>query len=118
MVLEALLERGVGLFVVDEAHCLSEWGHDFRPEHLKRPSIAKRLASERAETPPQIVAFTATATPAVQQELLRILELQPKPVLASVSRKNLFPAIELLEEADDKTRLDRLVAFIRQRVGQ
>src|SRR5438105_3577576 len=55
--LDALRETKVSLFAVDEAHCISHWGHDFRPDYLRLGEAARRLGR------PQIVALTATATP-------------------------------------------------------
>ena len=59
----ALAEIDVSLFVVDEAHCVSQWGHDFRPHYLRLADAAKRVGR------PPIAAFTATATPEVRQDI-------------------------------------------------
>jgi ATP-dependent DNA helicase RecQ len=66
---EALAQRTVGLFVVDEAHCVSEWGHDFRPDYLRLNSAIEALGR------PTVMAATATATPRVAQEIARRLGL-------------------------------------------
>ena len=59
-----LLERTrIALFAVDEAHCISEWGHNFRPDYLKLAEAAKTVGAER------VLALTATATPAVVQDI-------------------------------------------------
>ena len=63
--LDALAERRVGLFVVDEAHCVSEWGHDFRPDYLRLRGVIDRLGS------PTVMACTATATEQVAEEISR-----------------------------------------------
>jgi len=64
---EAFLRRlegiKVALFAIDEAHCLSEWGHNFRPDYLRLPDVARRLAAER------VLALTATATPSVARQV-------------------------------------------------
>ena len=68
--IDALADRDISLFVVDEAHCLSEWGHDFRPDYLRLSSVLKRLGN------PPVMACTATATPAVASEVARRLCLR------------------------------------------
>src|SRR6266702_2565638 len=62
-VLSALAERKVDLFAVDEAHCVSEWGHDFRPDYLRLRGVIDRLGS------PTVMALTATATEQVAEEI-------------------------------------------------
>jgi ATP-dependent DNA helicase RecQ len=65
----ALARRRVGLFVVDEAHCISEWGHDFRPDYLR----LNRAIAQRGRPP--VMALTATATPQVEREIVQRLGL-------------------------------------------
>jgi len=80
----ALRRAGVGLFVVDEAHCISEWGHDFRPDYLFLPRVVKDLGS------PPVLALTATATPRVRQDILKSLRMrEPEVVVTSFNRPNL-----------------------------
>lgn len=71
---EAIARTRVSLFAIDEAHCISEWGHDFRPDYLRlREAVAQ-------PNPPQVLALTATATVDVQQDILRQLgrpDMQP-----------------------------------------
>jgi ATP-dependent DNA helicase RecQ len=67
---EALAQRKVGLFVVDEAHCVAEWGHDFRPDYLRLHDAIAMLGR------PPVMAATATATPRVAQEIAVRLELR------------------------------------------
>lgn len=67
---EKLLSRTVGLFVIDEAHCVSQWGHDFRPDYLSLGAIARRLGR------PPILALTATATQEVQDDIVHQLGMK------------------------------------------
>ncbi len=79
--LERLREFNVAFFAVDEAHCLSEWGHDFRPDYL----VLSRIRRAFPKVP--IAAFTATATEAVQKDIIRVLGLrEPFTVRASFDR--------------------------------
>ncbi|MDP2933126.1 MAG: DNA helicase RecQ [bacterium] len=79
-----LREMDISLFAIDEAHCISEWGHDFRPDY-------RNLSKLRADFPKvPIMALTATATPRVRQDIITQLQLQePKIFLASFDRPNL-----------------------------
>ena len=85
-----LLETGISLFAVDEAHCASEWGHDFRPAYLRLSEMLDRYGR------PPVLALTATATESVREDLIRILDLQdPLVIVASPHRPNLcFEVIE------------------------
>src|ERR1044072_1470140 len=66
----ATTQRKLNLFVVDEAHCVSEWGHDFRPDYLRLAGIIKELGH------PTTMACTATATPKVAEEIVIRLGLR------------------------------------------
>ncbi|MGD9764102.1 MAG: ATP-dependent DNA helicase RecQ [Candidatus Binatia bacterium] len=102
----ALSTCGVSLAAVDEAHCISEWGHDFRPAYLQ---IGERL---RALGAPPILALTATATANVRQDIVRFLALRdPAIVAGSPHRANL--AFEVLHSRGD-ARLRALVRFARR----
>ncbi len=68
---EALQSLRVSLFAVDEAHCISEWGHNFRPDYLKLPLFAKACRAER------ILALTATATPEVLKDICQAFAIDP-----------------------------------------
>jgi ATP-dependent DNA helicase RecQ len=89
--LAALAERRVGLFAVDEAHCVSEWGHDFRPDYLRLRGVIDRLGS------PTVMACTATATEQVAEEVSARLGLRdPHVMRAGFDRPNLsFDVIAL-----------------------
>ena len=73
---EALAQRHVGLFVVDEAHCVAEWGHDFRPDYLRLHDAINSLTNGHPPGGrPAVMAATATATPRVAEEIAERLEL-------------------------------------------
>ncbi|VUT28177.1 MAG: putative ATP-dependent RNA helicase [Candidatus Syntrophoarchaeum sp. GoM_oil] len=86
----SFLERlNIGLIAVDEAHCISEWGHDFRPEY-RRLNLLKEIFPQ---TP--LIALTATAIPEVQKDIITQLKLtDPKIYKASLDRENLFYQIK------------------------
>jgi ATP-dependent DNA helicase RecQ len=74
---DALASRRVGLFVVDEAHCVAEWGHDFRPDYLRlKDAIASLNRGDAAGDRPAVMAATATATPRVAKEIAERLGLR------------------------------------------
>lgn len=82
---EVLLNRQVSMFVVDEAHCVSQWGHDFRPDYLTLGSVVERLGR------PRILALTATATHDVRDDIARQLGMRdPHITVAGFARPNLF----------------------------
>ncbi|KOO27541.1 ATP-dependent DNA helicase q-like 3-like protein, partial [Chrysochromulina tobinii] len=87
-VLRRLHVRGrLAAIVVDEAHCVSQWGHSFRPEYLRVGELRKALPPPV----PPLVALTATATPRVRDDLIRQLGMRsPKVLSASADRPNLF----------------------------
>jgi ATP-dependent DNA helicase RecQ len=72
---DALARRAVALFVVDEAHCVAEWGHDFRPDYLRLHDAIASCSGTRAQRP-AVMATTATATPRVAQEIAERLGLR------------------------------------------
>jgi ATP-dependent DNA helicase RecQ len=74
----------IGLFAVDEAHCISEWGHNFRPDYLKLAETARSVNAER------VLALTATATPKVVQDIVAAFDIKPEGVvLTGFYRPNL-----------------------------
>ena len=81
---ERLKAIGVALLAVDEAHCISEWGHDFRPSYRRVGEVRQRLGN------PPTIALTATATPPVREDIARILDLQnPEIIVTGFDRPNL-----------------------------
>jgi ATP-dependent DNA helicase RecQ len=102
----SLRRAGVGLFVVDEAHCISEWGHDFRPDYLFLPRAVRDLGS------PPVLALTATATPRVRQDIRRSLGMRdPHVEVTSFNRPNLTYRVVPVEKKKEK--LARILDVIR-----
>lgn len=96
-VVDALAELGVSLFVVDEAHCVSAWGHDFRPDYLRLGSVIERLGH------PRLIALTATAALPVRRDIVGRLGLREhREVIASFDRPNLHLAVERFTDDTDK----------------
>ena len=83
-VIEELRAAPPSLFVVDEAHCISEWGHDFRPDYLRLGAVIETLGH------PRVLALTATAPPAVREEIVERLGMRsPHLVLGDMDRTNI-----------------------------
>jgi ATP-dependent DNA helicase RecQ len=90
--LEALSHRTIDLIAVDEAHCVSEWGHDFRPDYLRLPQVVERLGR------PTVMACTATATVPVAREIASRFEMRdPLQVRSGFDRPNLSFDVVALE---------------------
>lgn len=97
---DALPRLRIARMAVDEAHCVSQWGHDFRPDY-SRLGLYRRLLGS-----PPAVALTATATPRVAEDIVRLLELRdPLLVRSGIERPNLFLACTPVEHAEDKVPL-------------
>ena len=98
----------ISFYAVDEAHCISEWGHDFRPEYRKIRSIIDQIQ------PAPVIALTATATPKVQSDILKNLRIQDARVFkSSFNRPNLY------YEVRDKVEPEKdIIRFIRQNPGK
>jgi ATP-dependent DNA helicase RecQ len=104
--LSALSQRTVDLFAVDEAHCVSEWGHDFRPDYLRLRGVIERLGS------PTVMACTATATEQVAEEISARLGLRdPHVVRAGFDRPNLSFDVIPLEGTGSKARKQMLLSL-------
>ena len=103
---DRLLTRQVSLFVVDEAHCVSQWGHDFRPDYLTLGSVVTRLGR------PPILALTATATDTVRQDIIRQLGMRdPQVTITGFARPNLrFEVLRTVNERTKDAELERILA--------
>ncbi|RKT55722.1 RecQ family ATP-dependent DNA helicase [Saccharothrix australiensis] len=107
---DALAAIGVSLFVVDEAHCVSAWGHDFRPDYLRLGRVVDRLGH------PRVVALTATAAPPVRRDIATRLGLRDhREVVASFDRPNLRLAVE--RSTDDAGKRAAVTAAVRARTA-
>lgn len=109
---QALSRRQVVLLAVDEAHCVSEWGHDFRPDYTRINEFRERMGN------PKTIALTATATTEVQQDIIEQLGLTPgdKPtqmqiIHEGIERPNL--ALDVKTVWDDQAKLDDIQANAR-----
>lgn len=97
--IQRLQQLSIGLFVIDEVHCISQWGPDFRPEYLNLKRVLSQLGN------PLTLMLTATATQAVQHDILHKLGLDPrlvKRVDYSVDRPNIFLAVKQVDNQKDK----------------
>lgn len=107
---EILMTRGVALFVVDEAHCVSQWGHDFRPDYMMLGAVAERLGR------PPIAALTATAAPAVQDDIIHQLRMvEPYRRVGELIRPNLL--LEVRRTVNDAAKDAALEDLLRDVVG-
>ena len=106
--LELLQTIPISLFAIDEAHCISEWGHDFRPDYLSLSHITKIFPHI------PLAAFTATATPRVQDDIINKIGLRsPFTVRASFNRQNLFYQVKR------KTALEsQVLEFLSKHTGE
>ncbi|MBR3653153.1 MAG: DNA helicase RecQ [Bacteroidales bacterium] len=105
---QLLREVKISFYAVDEAHCISEWGHDFRPEYRRIRSLVDQIG--RAP----IIALTATATPKVQSDILKNLSIPDAAVFkSSFNRPNLY--YEIRDKVDPEKDL---IKFIRQNPGK
>ena len=110
--LELFADLKISFFAVDEAHCISEWGHDFRPEYRR---LREMMIQINPDAP--VIALTATATPKVQSDIIKNLDLKdPHIYTSSFNRPNLYYEIQPKIKKDQT--LKSLVRFITQNKGK
>ena len=105
-----LKDINISFYAVDEAHCISEWGHDFRPEYRRIRPIIDAIGQNVP-----IIALTATATPKVQQDILKTLQIQnAKRFISSFNRPNLYYEVRL----KTKSVMKEIITFIKNHSGK
>jgi ATP-dependent DNA helicase RecQ len=107
---ERLRKAGVSLLAIDEAHCISQWGHDFRPSYLLVKKVHEALGS------PTTIALTATATPEVRRDIGRELALRnPETIITGFDRPNL--TYYVVPTKNDAEKEKRIVEILRKHDG-
>ena len=106
-----IARAGVNLLAVDEAHCISEWGHNFRPDYLQLGAIRARLGA------PRTLALTATANPLVRRDIVMRLGIAGRctEVVTTVDRPNLTYAVERIDSLDGRRKW--VIDYTRSRAG-
>ena len=109
-VVDAIRDAGPALFVVDEAHCVSAWGHDFRPDYLRLGGVIEQLGH------PTVLALTATAAPPVRAEIVERLEMRdPEIVVAGFDRPEI--RLEVDPHPDAHGKREAVLERVLQEVG-
>jgi len=111
--IQYLKKLPISFFAVDEAHCISEWGHDFRPEYRKIRQVVQEINSKL-----NIIALTATATPKVQDDIKKNLELDKKTniFISSFNREKLM--YEVVHNRGEEITHQHMVKYIKSRKGK
>ncbi|GIN73455.1 ATP-dependent DNA helicase [Bacillus sp. J14TS2] len=105
-IVDRLKQIKISLFVVDEAHCISQWGYDFRPDYLNIGKIRMSIGN------PPLLALTATAQPEVREDIKQLLQFQyPKEFVYSIDRPNISMVVEKYEHFEEKKK--RLLELVR-----
>ena len=105
-------DANVSFIAVDEAHCISEWGHDFRPEYRKIKQMVKGISEDIP-----LIALTATATPKVQSDIIKNLDMDsPNVFMSSFNREGLF--YEVRPKINKTQCIKEIVQFIKTREGK
>jgi ATP-dependent DNA helicase RecQ len=108
--LETLRSNKIDVFVIDEAHCISRWGHDFRPSYLQLRGVIEALGN------PPVLALTATATPEVVEDILRQLGREDMQVISTgIYRENL--RLEVIRAAGETAKLSHLTRLLSEIEG-
>lgn len=106
--IELLQQIKISFYAIDEAHCISEWGHDFRPEYRNLRSIINRIVRR------PVIALTATATPKVQSDIQKNLGMESANVfVSSFNRDNLFYEVRPKKDIENE-----IIKFIRNHAGK
>ena len=112
--LEALQSISISLFAVDEAHCISTWGHDFRPDYLRLKGVIHAL--NRTASSPQTLALTATATPYVRSDIIQQLGLtKPQTFVSGFDRPNL--TIDVVHTEKEREKIGRIKRLAKAHDG-
>ncbi|MCF6137611.1 RecQ family ATP-dependent DNA helicase [Pseudalkalibacillus berkeleyi] len=110
LLIVALKKCKISLFVVDEAHCISQWGHEFRTDYLKLGEVCEQFGR------PPILALTATATYKVRLDVIHQLKLKnPIEHIYSIDRPNI--ALQVEEVEDQHEKLERLIKYVKELSG-
>ncbi len=108
--LDAVRSVGVRLLAIDEAHCISEWGHDFRPDYARLGHFRRLLGN------PTTIALTATATDRVRRDIVELLDLhEPETFITGFERPNLFYEVQTIR--GERQKPEALVEFLRRTPG-
>jgi len=108
--LAAINATSIQMLAVDEAHCISQWGHDFRPDYARLGDFRRQLGG------PRTIALTATATAAVREDIVRLLGLSaPRVFVTGFARPNLH--FEVCEPGGTAAKNERLLEFLRETPG-
>ncbi|MBN2475709.1 MAG: RecQ family ATP-dependent DNA helicase [Pirellulales bacterium] len=108
--LDAVRSVGLKLLAVDEAHCISEWGHDFRPDYARLGYFRRMLGN------PTTIALTATATDRVRRDIVEQLDLhEPRTFITGFARPNLFYEVQNIRT--ERQKADALIEFLGQTPG-
>jgi ATP-dependent DNA helicase RecQ len=110
--IEFFKDLKISFFAVDEAHCISEWGHDFRPEYRRLREMMEIISPDAP-----MIALTATATPKVQSDIVKNLGLRKAKIfISSFNRSNLF--YEILPKINKDQTVKGIVRFVAQNKGK